>query len=192
MDIEPPLQVSYYGLMKEEMEGQNGKEEVHLEVERGVVEEEVLPVIDLGLLKKGNLEREKCKSEIVEAARNWGFFQVLNHGVSEKALKEMMNEQKKLFNQPFAKKSLTNFLNLAGSYRWGNRVANSPTQISWSEAFHIAVFNLSTLDLEDHLSLRYALFLPFCFLFFFFFFLLQLINQSEHNSTDHIMICVSI
>ncbi|KAG6577443.1 Gibberellin 2-beta-dioxygenase 8, partial [Cucurbita argyrosperma subsp. argyrosperma] len=155
MEIEPPLHVRYYALMKEESESKNGRwvgEEEEREVVEECEEEEELPVIDLGLLKMGNSEREKCISEMVEAARNWGFFQVLNHGVPERVLKGMMYEQKKVFNQPFAKKSLSNVLNLAGTYRWGNPVAMSPSQISWSEAFHMAVLEVS--NLEEHVTLR--------------------------------------
>ena len=156
MEIEPPLQVRYYALMKGESESKNGRwvgEEEEREVVEECEEEEELPVIDLGLLKMGNSEREKCISEMVEAARNWGFFQVLNHGVPERVLKGMMYEQKKVFNQPFAKKSLSNVLNLAGTYRWGNPVAMSPSQISWSEAFQMAVLEVS--NLEEHVTLRY-------------------------------------
>lgn len=147
MDIDPPLQVCYNALMKDEVEGKNGR--VDDEVEETY---EDLPVIDLGLLKMGNLEREKCKKEIVEAARNWGFFQVMNHGVPERALKALLYEQKKVFYHPFAHKSLGNFLNLGGTYRWGNPLALSPSQISWSEAFHIAVLDVSSL--EEHVTLR--------------------------------------
>uniref|UniRef100_A0A0A0L322 Non-haem dioxygenase N-terminal domain-containing protein n=1 Tax=Cucumis sativus TaxID=3659 RepID=A0A0A0L322_CUCSA len=157
-EIEPPLEERYNELKKEELNGRRtieADEEVIEECE----EEIELPVIDLGQLKKGNLEREKCKKEIVEAAMNWGFFQVINHGVAEKVLNAMINEQKKVFNQPFVNKSLsTNFLNLPSThYRWGNPVAISSSQISWSEAFHIPVLEVSTS--HHHITLRYALYL---------------------------------
>ncbi|KAL4026642.1 hypothetical protein IC575_015078 [Cucumis melo] len=153
MEIEPPLEERYNELKKEELNGRRIIEADEEAIEE--CEEEIeLPVIDLGQLKKGNLEREECKKEIVEAAMNWGFFQVINHGVAEKVLNAMINEQKKVFNQPFVNKSLSgNFLNLPSThYRWGNPVAISSSQISWSEAFHIPVLEVSTLN--HHITLR--------------------------------------
>ncbi|KAJ7946240.1 gibberellin 2-beta-dioxygenase 8 [Quillaja saponaria] len=101
-----------------------------------VVEECELPVIDLGRME---LEKEECKSDIARASREWGFFQVVNHGISSEILKKMRCEQEKLFKQPFDIKSkedkLFNFS--AGSYRWGTPTATCLRQFAWSEAFHI-------------------------------------------------------
>ncbi|CAL9167737.1 unnamed protein product, partial [Musa hybrid cultivar] len=56
---------------------------------RQVVEEHELPMIDLRSLRSENEEeRVSCVSEIVRASSDWGFFQVLNHGVSNELLGE--------------------------------------------------------------------------------------------------------
>ncbi|KAJ0966104.1 hypothetical protein J5N97_027242 [Dioscorea zingiberensis] len=91
-----------------------------------------LPVIDLGLL---NTDRsEVCKRDIAAASSDWGFFQVVNHGIPSDLLDRIQLEQVNLFHQPFDKKVLDFSAN---SYRWGSPAATSVHQLSWSEAYHI-------------------------------------------------------
>ncbi|KAG4386061.1 hypothetical protein GLYMA_12G214000v4 [Glycine max] len=113
-----------------------------------------LPLIDLGQLSLGHVEREDCMREICEAARTWGFFQVVNHGVSQELLQSLRHEQVEVFRTPFARKSRESFLNLpaARSYRWGNPSATNLRQISWSEAFHMFLPDIARMD--QHQSLR--------------------------------------
>lgn len=116
------------------------------------------PLIDLGRL---NLEREKCLREIREAARKWGFFQVVNHGVPQELLENLMCEQMtKVFHRPFATKSQENFrsnISASGSsgYRWGNPSAMNPSQLSWSEAFHVFLPDIATMDNRTNLRCVY-------------------------------------
>lgn len=112
---------------------------------RQVVEEHELPVIDLRSLRSENEEeRVSCVSEIVRASSDWGFFQVLNHGVSNELLGGMSREQKRLFELPFEMKASAKLLN--GSYRWGTPTAKSLDQFSWSEAFHVPLAKISDPD----------------------------------------------
>ncbi|KAJ0983235.1 hypothetical protein J5N97_011490 [Dioscorea zingiberensis] len=68
-----------------------------------VSEEECeLPLIDLSLLHTENASR--CKREIAAASLNWGFFQVVNHGISTELLDRARSEQVSLFRQPFENK----------------------------------------------------------------------------------------
>ncbi|KAI9186177.1 hypothetical protein LWI28_014419 [Acer negundo] len=115
-----------------------------------------LPLIDLDRLNFRYLvndplnnfqELDKCIEEMAEAASEWGFFQVVNHGIPRKVLDSMRYEEMKMFHQPFCKKSEENFMNLsADSYRWGNPTATCLRQFSWSEAFHIPLTDISRLD----------------------------------------------
>ncbi|XP_050219132.1 gibberellin 2-beta-dioxygenase 8-like [Mercurialis annua] len=137
MANEPPLQQTINSLLKETSELEISKVEDQIE----------LPMIDLNCLKKGYKEREKCMREIVEAARKWGFFQVINHGISKEVSESMKYEQMKVFQEPFTMKIGKNFLNLpANSYRWGNSEATCLKQCFWSEALHISVADISRLD----------------------------------------------
>ncbi|PQQ16214.1 hypothetical protein Pyn_17050 [Prunus yedoensis var. nudiflora] len=145
MDFEPPFQGTCKTLL------QNA---THYHDKLSDVDECELPVIDLNNLNFGHTEREKCVSEVAQAARQWGFFQVVNHGVSQEVVNNMQYEQKRLFRQPFPKKVENNLLNLsANSYRWGNPEATCLKQFSWSEAFHISTTEIPTMRTE-HKSLR--------------------------------------
>lgn len=150
MDINPPFQETYKNLFKDSPV--NSKDNKLF-----LVEGCKLPLIDLNRLTFGDVERHKCIKEMAEAACQWGFFQVINHGVSRGVLESMQHEQMKVFHEPFNKKVEDNFLNLsANSYRWGNPKATCLSQFSWSEAFHIPLTDISRMS--QHSSLRYLYF----------------------------------
>ncbi|XP_031283093.1 gibberellin 2-beta-dioxygenase 8-like [Pistacia vera] len=151
--IEPPFQETYPTLFE------NFSEKAADESWFGMDDVEYceLPQIDLSRLHFWNLENDedgshsedfdKCRKEMAVAASEWGFFQVVNHGIPQKVIKNMKYEQKKLFHQPFCKKAEESFMNLsANSYRWGNPTATCLRQFSWSEAFHIPHTDISRLD----------------------------------------------
>ena len=116
-----------------------------------------LPLVDLRLLSSENdQERESCMAAMAQASSEWGFFQVINHGISRDLLDEMKREQKTLFEMPFEKKpSCCNLLN--GSYRWGTPAVTNLTQLSWSEAFHVPLSNLSSNEDQGFKTLRHKL-----------------------------------
>ncbi|GAU24862.1 hypothetical protein TSUD_115860 [Trifolium subterraneum] len=116
-----------------------------------------LPLIDLSRLinEIDDVAREECKSMIAKASQDWGFFQVVNHGISSDILRRLRYEQEKVFKEPFDKKRKEEkFLNLSsGSYRWGTPTATCIKQLSWSEAFHIPLTDIigSTIGSNTHL-----------------------------------------
>lgn len=121
-----------------------------------VFDELELPLIDLSHLKNGPFERQKCIEKMAEAASEWGFFQIVNHGINQELLDRLKYEQIKVFQHPFEKKAERNFLNLsAHSYRWGNPLATSFRNLSWSEALHISLKDISKMD--ECYKLRYML-----------------------------------
>ncbi|KAB1215330.1 Gibberellin 2-beta-dioxygenase 8 [Morella rubra] len=137
MAYEPPLEETYKNLIHISL---GESKDNHT----STVEEWDLPLIDLSEL---DFDRGKCIKEIAEAAREWGFFQVVNHGVSKEVLRSLQCEQMKVFHLPFERKIEENFLKLtANSYRWGNLNATSLRQILWSEALHISLMDISKLD----------------------------------------------
>ncbi|XP_044474238.1 gibberellin 2-beta-dioxygenase 8-like [Mangifera indica] len=152
--IEPRFQETYPTLF--EKSSKKVKDESWLATDD--VEYCELPLIDLSCLNfwsLGKFEEDsftsedfaQCIKEMAEAASDWGFFQVVNHGIPQKDLKNMLYEQKKLFHQPFSKKAEKSFMNFsANSYRWGSPTATCLRQFSWSEAFHIPLPDLLRLD----------------------------------------------
>ncbi|KAE8703190.1 Detected protein of confused Function [Hibiscus syriacus] len=110
-------------------------------------EELEIPLIDLGHLNLGPFERQECIKKMARAAVEWGFFQIVNHGIPEELLTRLKQEQIKVFQQPFDKKSEDNFLNLSvQSYRWGNPLATCLRNLSWSEVLHISLNDISKMD----------------------------------------------
>ncbi|KAL0398725.1 UNVERIFIED_CONTAM: Gibberellin 2-beta-dioxygenase 8 [Sesamum radiatum] len=105
-----------------------------------LVEESELPLVDLNQLNLGDPERQACQKLIARASQEWGFFQVINHGISRDILETMRAEQVKLLKKPFLDKTNYKDLNFsAGSYRWGTPSATCLEQLSWSEAFHVSL-----------------------------------------------------
>ncbi|KAK4753311.1 hypothetical protein SAY87_022109 [Trapa incisa] len=112
-----------------------------------------LPLIDISrlLLGEDRPQRRECEREIAVAARVWGFFQIVNHGIPAGVMEKIKEEQKKVFRQPFeVKMAGGGKLHSLGAnnYRWGNPMATSPRQVSWSEAFHIPITDISRIEDE--------------------------------------------
>ncbi|PIA60409.1 hypothetical protein AQUCO_00300125v1 [Aquilegia coerulea] len=60
-----------------------------------------VPVVDLSLLSEGNEEELK---RLDLACTDWGFFQVINHGVAQEVLQRMKNTISSFFELPFEEK----------------------------------------------------------------------------------------
>lgn len=132
---DPPFEKTYKNLF----DNLTGTPQKNLP-ELSAVEECELPLIDLNQLNRGDFARQACKKQIARASQEWGFFQVINHGISREVLENMREEQVKLFKMPFDEKidyKDSNFS--AGSYRWGTPSATCLKQLSWSEAFHVSL-----------------------------------------------------
>ncbi|KAL0000931.1 hypothetical protein SO802_014712 [Lithocarpus litseifolius] len=145
MDYEPPFQETYKNFLQNSFDESEDKNLF-------MVEECELPLINLSQLNLEQLERDKCIKEIAQAARQWGFFQVVNHGVPQDILNNLQYEQKMVFHLPFEKKAEEKFLNLStNSYRWGNPEATSLKQVPWSETLHISLADISRMDKRNSL-----------------------------------------
>ncbi|XP_047064501.1 gibberellin 2-beta-dioxygenase 5-like [Lolium rigidum] len=128
-----------------------------------------LPVIDLAVLEQGGdaVAAEQCRAKIVRAASEWGFFQVINHGVCQALLDSLRDEQVRVFRRPFQRKVGEPLLDFSPeSYRWGTPTATSLEQLSWSEAYHIPMTppsaaghddQVATADDEDENHIRYVI-----------------------------------
>lgn len=118
-----------------------------------VVDECELPVINLSRLEDNDeMVREACKYEIAKASQEWGFFQVIKHGIPNDIFRRLKCEQEKVFKLPFDKKTKEDkFLQFSsGSYRWGTPSATCVGQLSWSEAFHIPLKDVLESDAEPN------------------------------------------
>ncbi|WOL13332.1 gibberellin 2-beta-dioxygenase 8 [Canna indica] len=136
MDFNPPLIATYQRLFHCLPTYSHAAE---------AVEECDLPLIDLsGLLSRCELEAEQCKQDIIGAATEWGFFQIVNHGISNSIFARLRAEQLKLFRQPFHKKANEKLIEFSSdSYRWGTPTAACLNQLSWLESYHIPLSSTS-------------------------------------------------
>ncbi|KAF7002695.1 hypothetical protein CFC21_018140 [Triticum aestivum] len=147
--IDPPLADSYRALLRTDQLRRGGIAPALSPAvpESVAVLERDLPMIDLKRLTSGDAgERKACADAMARAASEWGFFQVINHGVGRELLEEMRREQARLFRLPFDTKEKAGLLN--GSYRWGNPTATSLRHLSWSEAFHVPLASISREDCD--------------------------------------------
>ncbi|XP_043705353.1 gibberellin 2-beta-dioxygenase 6-like [Telopea speciosissima] len=137
---DPPLLAQYGSLLRQPTQILAASQRKDQQCE--VIEECELPLIDLGGLRSCNHNvRQACEEAIARASSEWGFFQVVNHGISPKLIGEMRREQVKVFETPFARKASCGLLN--NSYTWGNPTATSLKHFFWSEAFHIPLTKIS-------------------------------------------------
>lgn len=67
-----------------------------------VIEAEEVPVIDFFTSSHG--DTKEIVSEIGNACRKWGFFQVINHGVPLELSKRLVKMAKEFFDQPIEEK----------------------------------------------------------------------------------------
>lgn len=152
-DSNPPLMHHYGALLQSSAETQQATS--FNDKNDPLVEECELPLIDLNGLKSSNeRERMACTASICKAASEWGFFQVVNHGINPELLRNMREEQVRLFGIPFERKVTCGLLN--NPYRWGNPTATRSNQYFWSEAFHISLTMISEAACwGEFTSLRY-------------------------------------
>ncbi|CAH9081527.1 unnamed protein product [Cuscuta epithymum] len=108
-------------------------------------EELELPLIDLGeLSSRDGAARKECKRRIARASREWGFFQVVNHGIPPEVLENMRSEQVRLFRKAFEERERNMKVHFPdGNYQWGTPTATNLWQFSWSESFHVPLTDIS-------------------------------------------------
>ncbi|XP_059071735.1 leucoanthocyanidin dioxygenase-like [Cryptomeria japonica] len=93
-------------------------------------------VIDLHALGAQDLQQETIAA-ISNAAQNWGFFQIVNHGIPSSLISRMQAVGKAFFDLPLAEKELYKS-ELAGSpIGYGSKLGYSPdAKLDWGDYHH--------------------------------------------------------
>lgn len=119
-----------------------------------------IPVIDLQHLNGDDMKlREETLRRVSEACREWGFFQVLNHGVSHELMRSAREGWREFFQQPLEVKE--KYANSPVTYEgYGSRLGVKKGAIlDWSDYFflHYMPCSLRNQDKWPSLptSLRY-------------------------------------
>ncbi|KAJ4764941.1 1-aminocyclopropane-1-carboxylate oxidase 1 [Rhynchospora pubera] len=106
------------------------------------------PVINMTKLE--GEERGAAMDLLHDACENWGFFEVLNHGISH----ELMDEVEKLTKEHYQKRREMSFKEFANKAIEEGSNGKDTSNIDWESTFflrHLPVSNISDLpDLDDH------------------------------------------
>lgn len=112
-----------------------------------------VPIIDIVKLispDSGNTELESLHS----ACKEWGFFQVINHGLSPSFLEEFKFEVENLFNLPYEEKKGNLWQNPDNHEGFGQLfVVSEQQKLDWSDMFYITTLprDLRRTDLFENL-----------------------------------------
>nr|QEI21528.1 aminocyclopropane-1-carboxylate oxidase [Litchi chinensis] len=109
---------------------------------------ESFPVIDLSKLNNGDDERGSTMELIKDACENWGFFELVNHGISL----ELMDAVEKLTKEHYKKCMEQRFKEMVATKGLA-AVQSEVSDIDWESTFflrHLPVSNISEMpDLEE-------------------------------------------
>ncbi|CAF1805451.1 unnamed protein product [Brassica oleracea] len=94
----------------------------------GTRDDTTLPVIDLSLLHQPLL-RSRAIHEINMACKEFGFFQVINHGISSSVVKDALDAATQFFDLPVEEKMLLVSSNVHQPVRYGTSINHSTDKI---------------------------------------------------------------
>ncbi|XP_051130959.1 jasmonate-induced oxygenase 4 [Andrographis paniculata] len=106
-----------------------------------------IPVVDMAGLYSGEAAtREKTAALIDEACREWGFFQVVNHGVSHALMGRVQEVWREFFKLPLEEKQ--KYANTPATYEgYGSRLGvEKGASLDWSDYFFLNYLPLSLRD----------------------------------------------
>lgn len=95
-----------------------------------------IPLIDLGLLHDEN-HRDATLRQVSEACRDWGFFQVVNHGVRPDLMDRAQKVWREFFHQPMELKQ--GYANSPTTYEgYGSRLGvEKGAVLDWSDYYYL-------------------------------------------------------
>ncbi|KAL5773183.1 hypothetical protein ACOSQ2_013107 [Xanthoceras sorbifolium] len=109
---------------------------------------ETFPVIDLSKLNDGDDQRGSTMELIKDACENWGFFELVNHGISH----ELLDTVEKLTKEHYRKCMEQRFKEMVAS-KGLSAVESEVSDIDWESTFylrHLPTSNMSEIpDLEE-------------------------------------------
>ncbi|XP_019161293.1 PREDICTED: gibberellin 2-beta-dioxygenase 8-like [Ipomoea nil] len=106
-----------------------------------------VPVIDFECIKKDG-------EKVTEACRDWGFFRLVNHGIPESLMSQMLERARELFSMAYEAKQAA-FNSGAASYFWGTAAvtpsgaALAASNFHWMEGLNIPLSKVPQLHYED-------------------------------------------
>ncbi|KAL5728080.1 hypothetical protein ACHQM5_001203 [Ranunculus cassubicifolius] len=99
-----------------------------------------VPIIDLSLLSNGDEEELK---KLDRACIDWGFFQLINHGIAEELLQRMKDASSKFFNLTFEERNKY-AMTSDDIHGYGQAyVVSEEQKLDWSDALILSIYPLN-------------------------------------------------
>ncbi|PVH48283.1 hypothetical protein PAHAL_4G298800 [Panicum hallii] len=106
-----------------------------------------IPIIDVSKLLDPDSSKEEC-AKLGSACRQWGFFQVINHGVPNEVISNFRNDITEFFKQPLESKKAYSMIpgNLQG---YGQHFVVSENQkLDWADLFSLVLRPIDSRDMR--------------------------------------------
>ncbi|RLN42595.1 S-norcoclaurine synthase 1-like [Panicum miliaceum] len=112
-----------------------------------VVAGEEIPVIDLRKLQDPRSSEEEC-AKLASACLNWGFFQLINHGLPEEVTGDLMDDVVEFFKQPLEdKKECSQQADSLEGYGQAF-VVSDDQKLDWADMLYLQVHPTESRDLR--------------------------------------------
>ncbi|WCJ26119.1 2-oxoglutarate (2OG) and Fe(II)-dependent oxygenase superfamily protein [Euphorbia peplus] len=110
-----------------------------------------IPTIDLKQVdSEDQIVREKCRDEIIKAAKEWGVMHLVNHGVSEEVINGVKKAGERFFELPVEEKEKYANDQATGKIQgYGSKLANNACgQLEWEDYYFHLIFPEEKRDLS--------------------------------------------
>ncbi|KAL2254449.1 protein DMR6-LIKE OXYGENASE 2-like [Sesamum indicum] len=95
-----------------------------------------IPIIDLSLLSSDNPDhRSKAIHDLDKACEEWGFFMVVNHGIPEQLMRDVIDVTNEFFNLPEEEKPEFQPENVLEPIRYGTSFNTAKEKVFWWRDF---------------------------------------------------------
>ncbi|CAN6289404.1 unnamed protein product [Urochloa humidicola] len=106
-----------------------------------------IPVIDLHKLQDPRSSPEEC-AKLASACQNWGFFQLINHGVPDEVIGNLRNDVVEFFKQPLEdKKECSQKADSLEGYGQAFVVSDNQT-LDWADMLYLQVHPSESRELR--------------------------------------------
>ncbi|CAL4940584.1 unnamed protein product [Urochloa decumbens] len=120
-------------------------EEVAEEVISGHDISSAIPIIDLNKLIDPQSSKEEC-AKLGSACSQWGFFQLINHGVPDEVIHSFRNDMAEFFKQPLEAKEMYSQIPSSLEGYGQHFVVSENQKLDWADMFYLILRPVDSRD----------------------------------------------